>query len=131
MSISGKRLLDANIVIALIGKEPQIAERLKAAGEVLVPSIVMGELYFGACKSNRVAENLARLDRFAADNVILGVDNQTARRFGEIENRLRRRGRPVPENDIWIAAIAVRHDVILISRDKHFSEFEGLRLEAW
>jgi tRNA(fMet)-specific endonuclease VapC len=131
MSISGRRLLDANIVIALIGKEAPIAERLKAAGDVLVPSIVMGELYFGACKSSRVAENLARLDRFAAENVIVGVDNQTARRFGEIKDRLRRKGRPVPENDIWIAAIAVQHDLILISRDRHFSVFDGLRLEVW
>ncbi len=51
--------------------------------------------------------------------------------YGEIKDRLRKKGRPIPENDIWIAAIAFQHDLILISRDEHFREVEDLKLEEW
>jgi tRNA(fMet)-specific endonuclease VapC len=129
--MSGRYLLDTNIVIALFADESAVKERLGEAEEVFVSSIVLGELYYGARKSTRVAENTARIDDFAVRNVVLGCDTETARRYGAVKEGLRQKGRPVPENDVWIAAMALRNDLTLVARDAHFREVEGLRVEAW
>jgi len=76
-------------------------------------------------------DNLARVDDFAINNVVLACDTETARRYGEIKELLRARGRPIPENDIWMAAIALQHDLILVTRDAHFEAVDKLRLAAW
>ena len=129
--MSGRYLLDTNIVIALFAAEPAMKDRLDAAEEVFIPSIVLGELYYGARKSRRVEENIARIDDFAARGVVLSCDTETARRYGELKDGLRRKGRPIPENDIWIAAIALQNDLTLVARDAHFLEVDGLKTEAW
>ena len=129
--MSGRHLLDTNIVIALFAKESTIKDSLTQAEEVFVPSIVVGELCFGARKSGRVAKNLLRVDEFAASIVVLGCDIQTARHYGEIKNALRIKGHPLPENDIWIAAIALQHDLTLVTRDIHFDEIVNLKVVRW
>jgi len=129
--MSGRFLLDTNIVIALFAQEPPVREHLERAEEVFVPSVVLGELYFGAHKSTRVEENLARVDEFAASSAVLVCDTETARWYGAIKSGLREMGRPIPENDIWIAAIAQQHGLILVTRDAHFSEVERLKIGAW
>lgn len=129
--MNGRYLLDTNVLIALFADDTSVKERLGQADEVFVPSIAIGELCFGAYKSARVADNLARIDAFAADSVVLGCDTETARRYGEVKNRLKIKGHPIPENDIWIAAIALQHSLTLVSRDGHFAEIESLNLEAW
>ena len=68
------------------------------------------------------------MDDYAASNVALGCDTETAYQYGEVKNRLRQKGRPIPENDIWIAVIALQHDLILLTSDAHFGEVENLRL---
>ncbi len=95
-------------MIALFGKDDNVIENLAKIDEVFLPCIVIGELSFGARKSGRVQNNLARIDEFTANNVIIGCDTDTARHYGEIKNRLRIKGHPIPENDIWIAAIALQ-----------------------
>jgi tRNA(fMet)-specific endonuclease VapC len=129
--MSGRNLLDTNIVIALFAQDSAVVEHLDEAEEVFIPSIVLGELYFGARKSRRVKENSARIDEFAVSNVVLGCDTETARYYGEIKNALREKGRPIPENDVWIAAIALQYDLTLISRDAHFGEIDHLKVESW
>lgn len=129
--MTGRALLDTNIVIALFAQEESIIDGLQTAEEVFVPSIVLGELYFGARKSQRVAENLNRLDAFVLANTILSCTVQTARYYGQVKAGLSRQGRPIPENDIWIAALAIQHDLILVSRDAHFQAVEDLRIEWW
>jgi tRNA(fMet)-specific endonuclease VapC len=129
--MSGRYLLDTNIVIALFADEAAVTSRLEDADEVLVPAIVLGELYYGACKSGRVEENMARIDDLAARNVVLACDAHTARRYGEVKDGLRQKGRPIPESDIWIAAMALQHDLVLAARDAHFREVAGLNVEAW
>lgn len=128
--MSGRYLLDTNIVIALFAGETTVKEFLEQADEVFVPSIVLGELYYGACKSQRVSDNKARIDEFAVRNVVLGCDAETARRYGEIKDALRQKGRPIPENDIWIAAIALQYELTLVARDTHFNEVERLSVQA-
>jgi len=129
--MNGRFLLDTNIIIALFAQELPIQEHLGQAEEVFVPSIVLGELYFGAHKSTRVEENVTRVDEFAASSAILVCDTETARRYGAIKSRLREIGRPIPENDLWIAVIAQQYDLILVTRDAHFSVVERLNIETW
>ena len=128
--MSGKCLLDTNIVIALFANEATVKDSLAKTNEVFVPSVVIGELC-GAHKSTRAKENLSRIDDFASSSLVLGCDAETARFYGEIKNTLRVKGRPLPENDIWIAAIALQHGLTLITRDVHFSEIENLEVTAW
>ena len=129
--MNGKYLLDTNIVIALFADDTAVKDNLAKADEVFVPSIAIGELCFGARKSGRVKENLERIDEFVANSVVLGCDADTARRYGEIKNALRIKGHPIPENDIWIAAIACQHDLTLTTRDTHYSEIENLSITTW
>lgn len=128
--MSGRRLLDTNIVIALFAQDPAVLQRLQRVEEVFVPCIVLGELYFGASKSSQAKQNIVRIDEFAIDNAVLGCDAETARIYGEIKATLRKKGRPIPENDIWVSAIAHQHRLTLITRDVHFEEIDGLRVES-
>ena len=129
--MNGKRLLDTNIVIALFADEATVKDNLAKVDETFVPSIVIGELIYGAYKSSRSKENIARVNEFAESSVVLGCDTYTARRYGEIKNILRLRGHPIPENDIWIAATALQHGLTLVTRDSHFDEIENLKVEVW
>jgi tRNA(fMet)-specific endonuclease VapC len=129
--MSGRYLLDTNIMIALFTGETSVIDRLGQIDETFVPSIALGELYHGARKSSRVQENLMRIEEFAARNAALSCDTETARRYGEVKDQLRRKGRPIPGNDIWIAAIALQYDLTLVARDVHFREVDNLRVEAW
>ena len=129
--MSGKCLLDTNIVIALFANETSVKENLATTGEVFVASVVIGELFYGAHKSAQAKENIARIDDFASNSVVLGCDTETSRIYGEIKNALRLKGRPIPENDIWIAAVAIQHGLALVSRDSHFNEIDNLKIEVW
>jgi tRNA(fMet)-specific endonuclease VapC len=129
--MNGRYLLDTNIVIALFDNDLRVRDRLNEAEEVFVPSVVAGELYYGAYHSGRVKENLARVDEFVGEMVILACDVETARLYGEVKGQLRQKGRPIPENDLWITALARQYDLTLITRDTHFQEIEELRIEVW
>ena len=129
--MNGKFLLDTNIIIALFAEDTAIHERISKAPEVFVPCIVIGELYFGAYKSGRVKENHALIDEFALNNMVLPCNADTARIYGEIKNLLKEKGRPIPENDIWIAAIARQYALTLVTRDPHFESVEDLKIELW
>ena len=96
-----------------------------------VSSTVLGELYYGALKSGQSAGNLARIDEFAAAVGVLACDATTARHYGQVKARLKSRGRPIPENDVWIAAVALQHGLPVVTRDEHFKEVDGLAVESW
>jgi len=129
--MNGNYLLDTNIIAALFRKDSAVSERLEAAPNVLVPSIAVGELYYGARKSNRVRENLNQVDDFVSQNELLACNLETARIYGGIKNLLRQKGRMLPENDVWIAAIALGNGLTLVTRDVHFREIDGLVIETW
>lgn len=129
--MSGRFLLDTNIVIALFAKEPAIQLHLTNDSEIFLSTTVLGELYYGAHKSARVSANTARIDEFAACNVVLPRNIVTAQQYGQIKNGLRAKGRPIPENDIWIAAIVFQYNLILVTRDGHFWDISGLLVEQW
>lgn len=129
--MSGKFLLDTNVIIALFAKEPVVHERLSNADEVFVPCIALGEMYFGAYKSLRIKENLARINEFVLNSTVLACDTDTAKKYGDIKNQLKEKGQPLPENDIWIALVAQQYDLTLITRDTHFHIIENLKIESW
>jgi tRNA(fMet)-specific endonuclease VapC len=129
--MSGRYLLDTNIIIDLLANEEVVRTMLLEAEEAFVSSIAIGELYYGAEKSTRPAENSSRIDEFAGIATVLGCDSQTARHYGQIKNMLRAKGRPIPENDLWIAAVARQHALTLVTRDKHFNEIEDLTTVCW
>jgi tRNA(fMet)-specific endonuclease VapC len=131
MSMSGRFLLDTNIVIALFADEAIVKDNLAQASEVFIPSVVIGELCYGARRSGRIEANLARVDELVASSTIVVCDADTARHYGEVKNKLRLKGRPLPENDVWIAALALQHDLILVTRDAHFQEVENLQTVGW
>jgi tRNA(fMet)-specific endonuclease VapC len=112
--MSGRFLLDTNIVIALFADEAIVKDNLVQASEVFIPNIVIGKLRYGARKSGRVEANLAKVDELVAGSTILVCDAETAWQCGEVKNKLRLKGRPLPENDVWIAALARQHELILV-----------------
>ena len=129
--MAGRVLLDANVAIALLDGEPTVEQAVSEAGEVFLSSTVVGELFYGSLSSRRKDENLARLRSFVESIVTLPSDRDTAFVYGEIKSALRAKGRPIPDNDLWIAAIAKQHDLTLITRDKHFSEIVDLEVQSW
>ena len=129
--MSGKCLLDTNIVIAIFSRDEAVMTELAKSREIFIPSVVLGELYYGAQKSAHKKENTAVIDKFASANTILACDLDTARQYGKIKESLLAKGRPIPDNDIWIAAIAFQHHLPLVTRDLHFNEIKGLAIKSW
>ena len=129
--MTGRFLLDTNIVIALFAGEDAVLKPLADAAEVFLPSIVLGELYYGAHKSGRVEANVRRVDELAGRGAVLACDAETGRHYGEVKTLLRAKGRPLPENDIWVAAVALQHGLVLVTRDAHFNEIAPLTAVAW
>ena len=76
-------------------------------------------------------QNIERIAELVATTTILGTDADTALYYGQVKTELRQKGRPIPENDIWIAAIALQYDLTLITRDAHFEYIENLLTEEW
>jgi tRNA(fMet)-specific endonuclease VapC len=129
--MNGRYALDTNIVIALIGREMSVVERVVKAAEVFIPTPVLGELYFGAFKSQHAEENSARIDDLARWYAVLLIDQATASIYGKMRRDLRAKGKPIPENDIWTAASAQQWSVTLATRDEHFDAIDELDVEKW
>lgn len=126
-----KFALDTNIVSAWFKGEEGIADKIDKAKEVHIPIVVIGELYYGAAYSTHVQKNTKEIQRLTTFYNLLLIDEETSIIYGDIKVALRKKGKPIPENDIWIAAISQRHGLTLITRDKHFSEIEGLKTKNW
>jgi tRNA(fMet)-specific endonuclease VapC len=124
-------LLDTNIITALNKGDTELIERIDGAIAVFIPIIVLGELYYGACYSQHVEANLQRINIIRTNYPVAYVDDAVTKEYGRIKAQLRKNGTPVPENDIWIAAIAAKNDYTLISRDKHFQMIDSINVKNW
>lgn len=111
--------------------DTNVLQQLQQAVGIVLPCIVLGELYYGARNSGRVAANVQRVDGLGSQKHILNCDVETAQQCGLIRESLRAKGKPLPENDVWMAAPALQHNLVLVSRDAHFNETEGLSVVAW
>lgn len=126
--MSGRILLDTNIVIALFAADAVVLAHLDAVDESFISAVVLGELYYGAQKSAQRQRNIARIDAFGRSMSVVPSDEETAKVYGRIKASLHAQGRPIPENDIWIAATAIQKGLTLASRDKQFANVEGLEV---
>ena len=104
--------------------EPRVVEHVDRAEWVGVPSVVVGELWAGFLLGTRADENIIRLEDFLNHAVVevLFADEDVAHIYGEIFVDLRAKGRPLPTNDIWIAATAARAGATVLTFDEHFRE---------
>jgi len=129
--MSGRPLLDTNIIVALFANDQNVRHQIAAAPEVFVPVIAIGELCYGAQHSAHVEKNLNRIRDFATNATVLVCGQATAEEYGQIKAELKTKGRPLPENDLWIAAIARQYSLTVITRDQHFTEIDALETEQW
>jgi tRNA(fMet)-specific endonuclease VapC len=126
--VAVRYLLDTNAYTGLMRGDGLVVSKVQKAERILLSSVVAGELLYGFRNGTRYEENRAQLDTFLANRfvVFLPVTLVTAERFGLIASALKRKGTPIPSNDIWIAAHALETGADLLSFDDHFSHIEGL-----
>jgi len=130
--MNGSRIvLDTNAVITLIIGEENLQEIIRRYESLLMPVIVLGELIYGAEKSAKRELNLERIRVFRSACDVLSVNETTAGVFGTLRNELRSKGKPIPDNDLWIAALALEHDAPILTRDRHFEVVDRLRTATW
>jgi len=79
----------------------------------------------------QVEKNMAKLRELSSILTVLPCDSVTAYQYGQIKNTLRKKGRPIPENDIWIAACAIQNSLVLVTRDEHFTNVGNLKVDRW
>ena len=108
-----------------------ILDVVRRSGTIALSAIVLGELHSGFRAGNRCAENIAQLAEFLSKPSVrvINVTEETALRYAEIDVYLRKRGRPIPRNHVWIAAIALEHGLQLVTLDVHFREIPLLLIQ--
>ena len=124
-------ILDTNGLSAMADGESALEELLQAAGEVIVPVIVLGEYRFGIAQSRDRSWYEQWLVEALTYCKMIPVDEETARFYAKIRLELKLAGHPIPANDIWIAALVRQYDLPLLSRDRHFDYVRGLRRISW
>lgn len=120
--------IDTNVYSGFMRGEPRAVRALRAAPEIHLPLIVLAELLAGFAGGARPQKNRDELARFMASPRVhlLKPDEKTARHYADVFIALRRRGTPIPTNDLWIAALARQHRLPLLSFDAHFDSIPGV-----
>lgn len=132
MSATGSVLMDTTVVVDhLRNKNPAIAQILKTTGTLYLPLTALGELLYGVYNSVFEKKGLAQIEEFLKICAVLSPDERTAHFYGRIKTDLKRKGQPIPQNDLWIAALALEHDLPLATQDHHFSYISGLTVIQW
>ena len=126
-------LLDTNIVIAYFNGNKAILTRIQEViDKIVLSTLVIAELDYGAKASQKAKENLEKLYRFVDIIQVVSFDLKCAKIFGTIKSRLRKLGKPTGEIDALIAAIAIANKAILVTGNKkHFENIEDLKIEIW
>ena len=121
-------LLDSNAYSLLMRGDQQVAELVREAEEVLLSAVVVGELMYGFRRGSRFERNIAQLRSLLDSPYVSFVDvsRVTADRYSRIAASLRAKGRPIPTNDVWIAAHAMETGADLLSADQHFEHVDGI-----
>ena len=115
-------LLDTSAYAAFMGGHVSVRQPVMEASEVWLNTTVLGELLAGFKKGSRTTENERRLRDFLQESRVhfAIMDGETAERYAVIRDYLRQAGKPVPVNDLWIAATAFEHGLRLLTLDDHF-----------
>lgn len=122
-------LIDTNAYTAFMLGDAAVVEVVAHAERICLNSIVLGELLGGFAAGTREAKNRTELARFLNSPrvEVVPVTAQTADSYALVYSSLRRKGQPIPTNDLWIAASALEHGAALLTRDTHFGQIDGLR----
>jgi len=123
-------LLDTNAYSGYLSGDKRVLEVLVNADIVYMSAIIIGELYAGFYGGSKINENKTLLETFLSKSTvnILEVTLATSELFGEIKNKLKEMGNPLPVNDIWIAAHVMQTNSTLITFDSHFKKIPGLKI---
>ncbi len=123
-----KLVLDTNAYSALMRGDSEAARIVREAAEILLPATVIGELLFGFSGGSRAADNELRLKKMLGTSRarFLPTDFAVCEHDARIAQTLRKKGSPIPTNDLWIAAHTVAARAVLLSADNHFREVTGL-----
>ena len=123
-----KILLDTNAYSAAVRGDKRVIRRIRDAETIYLSMVVIGELLAGFRHGRREAMNRERLSFFLEDPDVkpLPILYETAEHFAGIWSELRSKGRPIPTNDMWIAAHARQVGAELLTFDRHFGEVGGL-----
>jgi tRNA(fMet)-specific endonuclease VapC len=124
-------ILDTNALSAAADNDPAIITHLARADQLALPVIVLGEYRYGIAQSRNRATYENWLKGLLNDSLILDVNDPTTHFYAEITFELRRKGTPIPTNDIWIAALCRQHALPLLSRDRHFDLVAGIKRVGW
>lgn len=119
-------LLDTNIVIELFKGNMHLLNILGSKTFIYLPFAVLGELFLGAYKSANPDKHLNQINSFVKECIVINANEETANQYAIIKSQLFKKGKPIPENDIWIAAIANQHGLELYTKDNHFKEVDNL-----
>ena len=124
-------ILDTNALSGWADGHAAIEAPLRAADRLVVPSVVLGEYYFGIRQSRHRSRYQEWLARYLPLIEIAAVNAATADTYADIRLELKRLGAPIPSNDAWIAALARQHGLSVLSNDRHFDVVEGVRRIAF
>lgn len=131
MPETGRVVHDTSVVVAVLRRVPGLMERLRSAEELLVPLVVLGELEYGANLATPPARQQEAVRVFMEGATLLLPTARTAAEYGRVKATLKTAGTPLPENDVWIAAVAREHDLPLATRDAHFNQVPSLQVLDW
>lgn len=129
MKKPSKTILDTSVIVDLFAGNPSAVGAIDGKQTLLLPVIVIGELYSGAMRSTRREDNLARLEQFVESCLVLDCTTETAKFYGVVIEELAKKGNPIPTNDCWIAALALQHEAEVLTRDSHFQKVRGLQAD--
>ena len=129
-------VLDTNIVAAVLNNHPVVVSRFNRVlpdSLLFLPAIALAELQYGAFSSQRIAENLAKIDRILRILIFAPVDRPIAERFGLIKARLRRQGVSKSDADLFVASTALEMRATLVTDDGGIRDapLEELKVENW
>lgn len=124
-------ILDTNALSAVAELEPDALQVAARAERLALPVIALGEYRKGIAQSRRRREYESWLRQWTAVVPVLPVDEQTAQHYADIALELKSSGKPIPINDLWIAALCRQHAMPLLSRDRHFDLVNGLERVSW
>jgi len=124
----GPAVVDTSAVIAHFRGHEAYTRCIEHLTTIYLPSVALGELVFGACHSDAPAKSLRLLRTFTSATTVLAACGETAEYYGRIRHDLAITGTPIPDNDIWIAAVCMQYAMPLLAKDAHFEQVKGLRL---
>ena len=124
-------IVDTNALSAFADGEPEVLDEIGKTLRIAVPVIVLGEFLFGIAQSRRLTEYELWINETLGTVQFLEVSSETAARYAELRLEQKVAGRPIPSNDIWIAALCRQHSLPLLSRDRHYDSVKGLRRVGW